>query len=118
MNNGRYFTTNQICEILKVSRTAVWRLANKGKLEKYKDPINGRVFFKIPDSIDFSDSNLLTIEEVCFIIGIKRDSLRQLKYKGLLIPCIDFDSHFIRYTKQQVDEYLKKRIEMLQKVVI
>lgn len=65
----------------------------------------------IPDSREY-----LTAKEVVAIYGIERCSLYRLARTGK-IPCINLGQRLIRFSKADIDQYLKRRTELMTEVV-
>lgn len=95
-------STNECCSLFMIQKQTLYTWYYKGFVEKYKDPISGRVFYKIPKNI--KDSKLMSIKDVCSELKISRRHLSDLKYKGLLVPVIS-NTRYPRYSKQQIEEY-------------
>lgn len=59
-----------------------------------------------------SSKKYLKIGEVAQMLGISTQTLRNYQRRGLLVPEIIFDSGHRKYSVEQVENFIKKELEI------
>lgn len=75
-----YLTTKEACKKYSICKRTLYRWADTGRIEKYKDQSNGRIYF-VPPKHD-----LIPIEKVQDILRCSRATIYRLIFKGDLHP--------------------------------
>lgn len=102
-----YLTVKEACKKYEICERTLRRWANIGRVEKYRDPFSGRVYY-IPPKHD-----LIRIEQVQEILGCSRRHVYDLVFSGQLHPALGFDKTW--FIPEDVALYLAKRQASLKK---